>query len=297
MADEDNIEQIDDLDGIDLSAIGAEPEADESASPDPAANNGGENPAWAPILEAVPEELREALKPKLQEWDKGVQTRFQKIHQEYEPYKQFKEQGLDPTELVRSYQIRQQIDQDPVGFFTRLGDYLRANGLVEQANQADAKANAAAQQQNGEEDDPIARLERQQQELVQRLEAQRQEEYQRQAEEYARQQVQSEYEQVEQKYGKLSETVRRELFQRATIMTNIAEQQGTEPPTLMEAMESLQNFISQVSKARRPAPRVIPAHGGGLPAPQQGIKPEEMTPQQRSQAAQALIDQVLGNNG
>lgn len=291
MGDEDNVGQVDDLGDIDLSTIGVEPEAE--ASPAADTNSGGENPAWAPILESVPEELREALKPKLQDWDKGVQSRFQKIHQEYDGYKPFKEQGIAPEDLQRSLQIRQQIDQDPVGFFERLGGYLRANGLIQEAQQADAQARAAAQSQADDDpENPIARLERQQQELVQRLESQREEEMQRQAQEYAYQQVQNEYQEVEQKYGTLSPVMRQELFQRATLLTNIAEQQGKEPPTLMEAMDSLQTFISQVSKARRPAPRVVPSHGGGLPAVQ-GKDPAELSPQDRSQAAQALIDSIL----
>lgn len=48
---------------------------------------GNGNPAWQPFLEAVPQEYHAKVTPLLQEWDKGVNDRFQKVHSEYEPWK------------------------------------------------------------------------------------------------------------------------------------------------------------------------------------------------------------------
>lgn len=50
-------------------------------------DSGQGNPAWQPFLEAVPQELHQKITPLLQDWDKGVNDRFQKVHSEYEPWK------------------------------------------------------------------------------------------------------------------------------------------------------------------------------------------------------------------
>ena len=56
------------------------------------------HPAWKSILDAVPAEYHDALKPTLQEWDTGVSKRFQKLHDEYEPLKRFENYEPDTVE-------------------------------------------------------------------------------------------------------------------------------------------------------------------------------------------------------
>lgn len=279
---------------IDFSSVGVQEVQEASASPAPADNSGG-NPAWAPILEKVPAGYHDLIKPQLEEWDKNVQKRFQSIHQEYEPFKPLKEQNLDPQGLLQAHTIRQQIDSDPVGFYNRLGGFLRQAGYLEEAEEAEAIAADMDEEDEGGQDPRLVQLERQQQELIQRLEQEAQQRQMQEMQQRANEQVRSEYQQVEAKYGQLSETMRQELFQRATLMTDLAVKQGKEPPSLMEAMDSLQNFVSQVRSAR-PAPRVVPGSGGGIPAPQASKPVADMTESERKAHAAQIIDSVLGNN-
>lgn len=259
-----------------------------SGSPETPVESGGDNPAWAPILEVIPEGIRQLVTPKLKEWDQGVNARFQKIHQEYEPYKPFKEQGLDPQELMRSHQVREQIDRDPLAFYERLGQYLQQAGLLQEQEEVD--------EEGPEELDPedrvkqsLTALEQKQQEILNSIEEAQRKQQEAQLQQQAQEQVTREYQEVEAKYGQLDEVMRNELFQRAFLAVQQAEQQGVEPPSLMQVMDSMQSFIAYVKQAPRPAPKIVPSSGGGTPAPQQKT-PGQMTDLERRQAAARVIE-------
>jgi hypothetical protein len=85
------------------------------------------HPAWQPILDALPDETTRALvTPHLQEWDKGVQERFQSLHQQYEPWKPITEQA-DPDLVTKALGLITMMEQDPEGFYQQFGT---AFGLV-----------------------------------------------------------------------------------------------------------------------------------------------------------------------
>lgn len=98
----------------------------------------GGHPAWQEVLSAVPEELHEALTPKLKEWDAGVTRRFQEIHSQYEPLKAFEplvEQGYDPDSLSQAVGLYNALNTDPEQLWRALGE---AYGLaVEQESAED----------------------------------------------------------------------------------------------------------------------------------------------------------------
>lgn len=74
------------------------------------------HPAWQEILDQIPEEYHALVKPKLAEWDKGVQDRFQELRDEYKPYesyKQFVEHNIDPKYLVNAYNLAQNFENSP----------------------------------------------------------------------------------------------------------------------------------------------------------------------------------------
>lgn len=71
------------------------------------------HPAWQEILSKIPAELHNEVLPTLQSWDSGVSRRFQKIHDEYEPYKQLEQYG-DPETLRKASEIYQALIEDPV---------------------------------------------------------------------------------------------------------------------------------------------------------------------------------------
>lgn len=57
----------------------------------------GINPAWAPVLEVLPTQLHHLVTPQLQQWDKNFQTEVGKAQQQFEPWKELAESGIDPV--------------------------------------------------------------------------------------------------------------------------------------------------------------------------------------------------------
>lgn len=98
----------------------------------------GGHPAWQEILTAVPEQYHEALIPKLKGWDSGVTQRFQEIHSQYKPYKDFEpivEQGFDPDSLSQAVGLYQALTKDPESVYRSLGE---AYGFIgEQESESD----------------------------------------------------------------------------------------------------------------------------------------------------------------
>lgn len=260
----------------------------------PTENPGG-NPAWAPILEALPESLHGIITPKLKEWDQGVTKRFQDIHNQYAPFKPFLEQKVDPQRLQVGMQVLDVLDRDPVSFYRNMEQQLRSAGLIEEAKAAaEAAEDAEEEQQEKETVDPrIKKIEEQQQQFMQNLEQARLQQEQQRAQQETDAAVDRELAELQQKYGPLDEPMQRELFLRYLALATAAEQQGAkEPPTLLDAMESLQGFVTYHSQRPRPAaPKVVPP-GGGLPAPTQ--KPVgQLTEAERRERAAQLVRQMM----
>lgn len=85
------------------------------------------HPAWQQILNQIPEELHAQVIPTLQEWDAGVNRRFQKIHDEYAPLKRFGE--VDPDEMKEALDVYQALVNDPATTWEAIG---RVYGLSPQ---------------------------------------------------------------------------------------------------------------------------------------------------------------------
>lgn len=77
------------------------------------ANEPAGHPAWQPILEQIPEDFRGLVKPAFEDWDKGVQAKFQEIHGRYDPYKEFAENKVDPALISQSLYLMDQLNGNP----------------------------------------------------------------------------------------------------------------------------------------------------------------------------------------
>lgn len=76
------------------------------------------------FLKDVPESDRPVLEQYVKGWDAKVSGRFQKIHDDYKPYK-----DLGSVDELKNYQrIYKMVDDDPEGFFKALGDELKKAG-------------------------------------------------------------------------------------------------------------------------------------------------------------------------
>jgi hypothetical protein len=110
----------------------------------------GGHPAWKEILDQLPEEFHPLVTPKLEAWDSGVQTRFQNLQSEYEPYKTFIEQEVDPEYLVQAAQLAAAIEQDPERVYKALQEaYGYGQGVADTTEVTDPD-------DTDDPDDPIA---------------------------------------------------------------------------------------------------------------------------------------------
>jgi hypothetical protein len=97
---------------------------------EPQQQNAG-HPAWQEILSAIPEELHSAVIPTLQKWDAGVSRSFQKIHDDYAPYKQFED--YDPSDISEALGVYRSLVTDPASTWEAIG---RVYELSPQQSQA-----------------------------------------------------------------------------------------------------------------------------------------------------------------
>jgi hypothetical protein len=86
---------------------------------------GGINPAWNDMLNDIPQELHAKVTPHLQNWDKGVNDRFQKVHSEYEPWKPLVKSGADPETVGFAVNLLNALEQDPRSVYEAIGNYYK----------------------------------------------------------------------------------------------------------------------------------------------------------------------------
>ncbi|HET7713269.1 MAG TPA: hypothetical protein VFK94_02225 [Patescibacteria group bacterium] len=105
----------------------------------PQENSGG-HPAWQPILDALPDDaLRNMVMPHLQEWDRGVQERFQSLHSTYEPWKDIIDQA-EPSVVQQALGLIAKLEEDPEYVYNTIA---QAYGLGQGTTEAQPGAGAA----------------------------------------------------------------------------------------------------------------------------------------------------------
>lgn len=71
------------------------------------------NPAWNDFLEVLPTSLHGQVTPVLEKWDQNVQQLVGKVHSEYEPWKPFIEQKIEPEALNEAYAVYSALQDNP----------------------------------------------------------------------------------------------------------------------------------------------------------------------------------------
>lgn len=118
---------------------GQQPDNTEGQAPDSG------HPAWQDILDAIPESLHPLVTPKLQEWDRGVNDKLSQVRSQYDPYKTFVDNKIDPTLLQQAIGLVNAIENDPASVAKDLIDEFGLD-YVEKA--------VASQQQQPDQSDP-----------------------------------------------------------------------------------------------------------------------------------------------
>ena len=157
----------------DAGYTGGEPQGAPEGSP----ATGGVNPSWQEYLNEIPQEFHDKVTPAFQKWDAGVQERFNRVHQQYEPWKPIIEAGVDPETASFSINLLNAINDNPEQVWKAIGEYYNL-----------AQGSTSGQGQEGPEDtedDPydgrLSQIERQNQIMAQHLIRQREQELEAQA--------------------------------------------------------------------------------------------------------------------
>lgn len=77
------------------------------------------HPAWNDILSVVPEEYQDQVRNQLASWDAGVSRQFQKIHDEYAPYKALED--YDPNMLRTAADVYSALVDNPQDTWETIG--------------------------------------------------------------------------------------------------------------------------------------------------------------------------------
>ena len=127
-----------------MSVSGNEPIVpgnDSSQQLDQQGSEGGGHPAWQEILDVLPDSLHSVVRPTLEKWDKGVEERFNTFHQQYDPYKEFVENEVDPLLIQQAMGVLQKLNEDPSGIIGEIieafdvQDYIKAEAARQQQQQ------------------------------------------------------------------------------------------------------------------------------------------------------------------
>lgn len=103
------------------------------------------------FLQGIPDQDRPIVQKYMKDWDSGVTKQFQKIHDEYKPFKELK---LTPDELVKAEGLWEVLNSDPHRMYRTLAEMIE-NGDIEvpeeflnnnddQSNQPQAEQEPAA---------------------------------------------------------------------------------------------------------------------------------------------------------
>lgn len=230
------------------------------------------NPAWKPLLDKIPTQFHNMIAPDLKTWDTNYQQGMQKVHSQYEPYKPFIDQSIEPATLNEAMLVYQAMQDNP-------GDFVKAVSEFYKLEQGQV---AQQQEITGEEEPPpfdITQLPewQQQQQLVQTLAQAMLQQDQQSKETQAEAQLNQEFEAAKGKHGNFDETwVAQHMYL-----------QGSDIDTAVAAYKQFeQSIIAQHQRPGANAP-VMMGSGGGLPSQQTPVS--DMTDAQRkSYIAQRL---------
>lgn len=237
----------------------------------------GINPAWNELLSSVPEDLHSQVTPHLQNWDKGVQERFNKVHEEYAGYKPFIESGITPGDLQFGLGLVEAIQNEPEKVMKALQDWMEVEGNPAGGGDSQGQINNQPQgQENGQPQTPAEyqRLEAQMNQMAQYL-LNQQQQTQEQAEQAK---ISNEIDAAKKKYPDLDEQY---------VISQMLYRELSAEDAAKEWQEKIEGRLAQTKRA--PVPPILGA-GGTFPDSQGRLDPTKLNSKDtKSAVAQALI--------
>lgn len=258
---------------------------DAGSSTPPVDNAGGGNPAWGELLNVLPEQLHPVVKPHLEKWDRGVQTRFEQVQSQFNPYKPFAEKGVQPHDIEVALAIAEQINTDPQKFYGTMQQYLQQQG-IDPSGQGQQNGNQPLEFDLGDgtdfqqQNDPrLAQFEQQQQAMAQWIQQQEEQRIQQQADA----ELEAELKSLQEKHGQ---------FDMQYVLSLAA---GTGMP-LENAVQQYNALVQSIRSTPTPGqqvPSVLPP-GGGVPTEQ--TNPAKLSSEGRQAVVQNMLRAAAAQN-
>lgn len=258
-------------------------ETPDAAQVAPTSPSDGMNPAWKPLLDKLPESLHGMVTPTLREWDSGVENRFKTVQSEYEPYKQFVADKVDPQQIQAAMQVAAIIRDNPRFVFDKMveqfGDEWGLNedqGEFEDDEQPDEYDESGQPTFNLESNPAFQQVQSQMEAIAQFTQSQQE------AAERAKldEAINRDFQAASEKYGELSQQDV-EMIGSIALGNNI---------TVTQAADRLFGYSPRQAAATPNRLPNIVAPGGGQPA--QLVNPTTLD----GKDTKALVAQLLNNS-
>lgn len=244
------------------------------------------HPAWESILSEnnVPEAFKPMLRKTFQQWDEGVQAKFQEhqqVQSQFEPYKPFLENNIDPAQLERAYQVMHLIENDPRRFYDQMGQYYKYAQQQQQAPSGQGQQDEFSDEYDlsGEEVDPykdkFEQIQQNQELIAKALYTQ----YQKEQEAQEDAELDKEVARLRSEKGDFDEQ----------FVYNVAGANGGD---LEAAVDKYFEIVAQVQGQQRPGanfPRVVSPSGG---IPQTTINPADLSDEDSKKFAMQILSQL-----
>lgn len=252
----------------------------------------GINPAWNEALSQLPQEFHSKVIPTFQKWDQNHTQGVQKVHSQYEPYKEFVDSGVDPEQIRIAMGITQLLETNPQAVYDALhadyGQHTQDGGQMPQ------DYGFGEQGSSGEEYEGLPP------EFMQRFSSL--EEQNNAMREILMQQHQSEQEKQE---DAVLDGMYSDLAQRSEVFKELNKDGRAEPfvNTLFmagynaeQAAEAFEDFIDSVrSYSNRPKPPTILGSGGYMP--ERTVRPRDLSDKDANKLMVDMIQSALHNQG
>lgn len=243
------------------------------------------NPFWGEVEKLTGPNVYKLIQPHLAKADTEARQRVESVNQSYAPWKQLVDQGITPEHVMQSIGVVRQLN-DPQGqlqIYESLRNFLRENGRLPDQQELQEQVEEDTDPENDPRFDNLAK---QQQAIVQFLQAQQQREQQAQIDQEADAWADNEWKRVTQAHPELSREDLADVAQILAAQTNRGEE-----PNLDNAVAAFSAMRDRIRTTPRPgqnAPRIPSGVGGGTP---QGgaIDPSNLSKDQRRE----LVAQML----
>jgi len=250
------------------------------------------NPAWADIQSELDEISFSRIRPKLEEWDNGVQQRLSSVTEKYKWADEISRAGFQPEQVVQAIQAAQMLQTQPEVIYEKLREFLEENGRLPNKQEL---ADKVEEDENEPEDDPrISALAQQQEQMREFLIMQENQRQQAQADA----ELETEISQLRAKHPEFDDSDMQEIISRAALKAQLLASRGIQQiPTLEEAAQDyLNNVRNRILSAQRPgdsAPKLVPTNGG---VPASGVAPGTLGSLSKKQTEDLLADIVRRDN-